>query len=674
MKRAGENPFDLTKASDYTDVQIRDFWVNIIDETNGLVGVLKPTLLTPMFLLGGKGSGKTHLMRYCSTSVQSLRFGGDLGRAACQEGFLGIYSQADGLNVYRFAGKGQSEEVWSTVFAYAFELWLASNFLRAISPAIDPKLSSDSSWNHEFVRLVGQIFHIPLDASSSFTQIQELLNRTQRSIDLTVNNCAITRSLDEITIGFNPGELIFGLPKIMQEICSSLKDTVFVYLIDEVENLTVGQQRFLNTLVRYRKGNATIKIGARLYGIKTHETLGSGEPIKRDAEFVSVELDALLRENEERYRELAKALILRRVKEFHDQTELTVSMLDGCFEEVQTDNYYASTTLALVESRQKNGLERPHLKRLREALQKTTRFSDSATKNLLEVLAFPDNPLLEKVNLLAFYKRLVTDQPLQAIADGIAREAKTLQDKSGGGSKYYDLYSHFASDLLAQLFRDYGRKPNYVGLSTLIHLSQGVPRNLLSLLKHIYRRSAFNGENPFAGGTVSAEAQSQGVADAAEWFWEDAQPDEFGPQVRSAVENLATLFRQIRYSDSPSECDVCCFIVEVDQLTSGARNILDMAENWSFLLRISGMSGAKNDFRIGTKFQLNPMLAARWGLSQHRRGAVELNGGLGDAIFAEDSREMAQKQINRRTERMYLESLLSAALGSTCVDQGNLFR
>ncbi|WP_432444842.1 ORC-CDC6 family AAA ATPase, partial [Staphylococcus aureus] len=85
--------------------------------------------------------------------------------------------------------------------------------------------------------------------------------------------------------------------------------------------------------------------------------------------------------------------------------------------------------------------------------------------------------------------------------------------------------------------------------------------NLLSLLKHIYRRSSFAGENPFVHGPISVSAQVQGIQDAAEWFWEDAQPDAHGTLVRNAVEHLATLLRSVRYSESPSECDLCCFSV-----------------------------------------------------------------------------------------------------------------
>src|SRR5690606_9881734 len=117
------NPFDLTKASDYSDEQVKEYWVDVGDAQKSLVTFIKPTSLVPMFLLGGKGSGKTHLMRYCSSAVQEPRHS-NLRTAIAQEKYVGVYSIADGLNVHRFSGKGQTDETWQSIFAYSFELWL----------------------------------------------------------------------------------------------------------------------------------------------------------------------------------------------------------------------------------------------------------------------------------------------------------------------------------------------------------------------------------------------------------------------------------------------------------------------------------------------------------------------------------------------------------------------
>ena len=65
-----KNPFNVTKASEYSDEQINNYWVSI-----GGDNVLDPHDYTPKYILGGKGCGKTHLLRYYSYPLQKLRNG-----------------------------------------------------------------------------------------------------------------------------------------------------------------------------------------------------------------------------------------------------------------------------------------------------------------------------------------------------------------------------------------------------------------------------------------------------------------------------------------------------------------------------------------------------------------------------------------------------------------------
>jgi len=654
-----ENPFNLTKASDYSDLQVKEFWVDMVNGGNGLVELLKPKSLLPMFLLGGKGSGKTHLLRYCSSAVQGLLHE-ELRAAISKEQYIAAYTSADGLNVHRFAGKGQSDDIWEGIFAFSFELWLVGSLLGALRPAIvDEELKSEA-WNDAFVAQVFKLLHVvPEQKIAGFDDLVEYLNGLRRNVDLIVNNSAISRSLAGIQITFNPGDLVFGIPKIIAELCTFAENAIFVYLIDEVENLTEQQQRFLNTLVRYRKGNTTLRIGARLYGIKTAATLGSGEPIKRDAEFETIVLDAELRDHPDQYEKLAVNLILKRLEPYFPTQMLTEASLAEKFEEPVTTNYYQNLAHELVKARDASGKDRPHLKQLKNHASRVIGDAGVADQ-LVEALKYDPNPVLEKTNILAFYKRLNKGCDPLALANEVRGEANAfLEHGVSSAQRYYELYSHFSSDLFAQLCRDYGKKPMYAGFKTLIRISQGVPRNLLSLLKHIYRRSVFMGESPFCNGLISVSAQMQGVQDAAEWFWEDAQPDSHGTVVRNAVEHIGTLMRSVRYSDSPSECDLCSFRVNVGTLSESARQALKMAENWSFIVRVSGNSGAKNDDVVLAKYQVNPMLAARWGLSESRRGAIELKGELAEAMFVEQDESKVTALINDRVDAMNLPKILA---------------
>jgi len=50
-------------------------------------------------------------------------------------------------------------------------------------------------------------------------------------------------------------------------------------------------------------------------------------------------------------------------------------------------------------------------------------------------------------------------------------------------------------------------------------MSEGLPRALITILKHVYDWSIYTQERPFKGGQISIRrAQQRGVIEAAEWF------------------------------------------------------------------------------------------------------------------------------------------------------------
>jgi len=657
--RLDENPFDLVKASDFSAAEILDYWVDISNNDGGLVELLQPKLRTPMLIVGGKGSGKTHLMRYCSAPVQAARAGGSLAAAVANEGYFGIYVPAEGLNSHKFAGKGQSSELWLAIFNMYFELWLATSLLTAVKESLiglEPVQYDEAS----FVAGVADAFDV--DVSKEFDAIDTLiafLTTLRKRIDYAANNVAITGQMERIEIPFSPGRLVFGLPNLLAKTCSAFSNTIFIYLIDEAENFTSDQQQFLNTLIRYRVGNATFRIGARLYGVRTFQTLGSGEPIKLGSEFIQLELDGFLRNHESEYLSFASKLVLRRLQQAGSVIAAGENAkLGDFFEEVDKTNNYQKPLLKILDARDKGGKERPYFKKLKRQLGEHFDQPAEWSDQILNLLKLADHPLLEKLNIFLLYREWSESA---AATLGAAKQINEMAVAylSGGSqksSKYADVLAHFASDLVAQLYRECGLNVPYCGLDEIIHLSQGIPRNLLGIMKQIYRRSLFNGEKPFAGGKISAESQSLGVLDSAAWFWEDAQPDTFGVEARESVESLAVLFRTIRYSDKPAECDLCTFAVDEEKLTRSARDVLQAAENWSYLIKVPLGHKGKTQRVLESKYQLGPMLAPRWGLSIHRRGTLALQPDLANALLDHSRKDDMRALFLKRVSGMFVNS------------------
>ena len=73
MQRAIEgNPLAITKAVDFTDSQINTMWVDWPAE-GGFAELMNVRSPMPRIVSGGKGTGRTHMMRHFSAPVQAIR-------------------------------------------------------------------------------------------------------------------------------------------------------------------------------------------------------------------------------------------------------------------------------------------------------------------------------------------------------------------------------------------------------------------------------------------------------------------------------------------------------------------------------------------------------------------------------------------------------------------------
>ena len=70
------NPFSNIKATHLSKKEIVDLWVDINnneEEKANFEKIIEPSNPRPIFILGGKGSGKTHILRYFSYESQKIR-------------------------------------------------------------------------------------------------------------------------------------------------------------------------------------------------------------------------------------------------------------------------------------------------------------------------------------------------------------------------------------------------------------------------------------------------------------------------------------------------------------------------------------------------------------------------------------------------------------------------
>jgi hypothetical protein len=626
------NPFEVTKAVDFTDAQIEATWVDW--PGGGFAHLADPRSPMPRFLVGGKGGGRTHLLRYFSYPLQRLRYKSHLMEGIRRDGYVGIYFRCGGLNSSRFANKGQEPEAWAAIFSYYTEVWLGRLTVDLISDLLaEASINARGAEVEAFVNAVIDLFDVtvalPPEKGDPLGALLKYLHSVQRQLDIAVNNAALTHNL-EVEIGASPGRLVFGVPGAAVRHLSSLSGVVFAYLLDEYENLTIDQQRYVNTLIREKQLPATFLVGSRLYGLRTHETLSAGEENRQGSEYDLVVLEDTYRSGAKGYGKFCENIVQRRIQDARHGGQQAVE-LKACFEEP------IGTTLEERASRHLQeelppGAPRPWLERLQKQLQS---FGSSAqVLDLFLQVQFPESPLHEKFAILLLYRDWADGEDLSKAALRNRKDVERLLAGDKSLTKISTAYGHQRRDLYAQLLKELGLPQEYHGFDHFVRMSGFLPRNLIVVLKQVTRWSLFLGEQPFGGQRISLKAQREGVREASAWFLGEAKSlGKIGDDTQRAVRRLGGLFGDMRFSDKPVEVGCSTLTTDRQGLTRSAAEVLDEAVKHSLILEIPNGRRERNTGSLQHKYQLNPMLAPLFGLSLARRGQASLSAAELNAIF-----------------------------------------
>ena len=655
-----ENPFEITKAADFTDSEISKMWVDW-PGPGGFAQFVHLTSPMARIVLGGKGTGRTHLMRHYSAPVQSIRGGDNSLSRVIDDGVLGIYVLCSGLNARRFRGRGIDDDVWQSVFAQFVDLWLAQAALEAFAIVAKLELPSREVQASITAEVRNSLEEVNQAAGNSLADLANDLYQLQRTIDYAVNNAGLQPGKPTtLKISSNSGSLVFGVPLALRKHYQPLRDITFVYLIDEFENFDKPQQQYIQSLIRERRVGTSFMIGVRTYGLRTLETLSGGEENKRGSEFEEIRLDRQYAVQEkDRYAQFCTEVVAKRLVERNHISKLPFAPTTqdiSAFFEAPDSHSEERLILERYSSR-----ERPYFARLRSQLASvsTDLEGDSLTsrniESIIDAVRVPSRPLLEKVNVLLIYRAWAGGKNLVALAEEI-RDSCQLPDASGivpANSGQREVLDHFVTDLKAQLCQDLRQHPTYAGFEDFIDMSEGLPRNLLVILKSIYKWAVFRNEQPFLDGKMSLQSQSIGVLEAARWFLEDATPlGEEGKYVAAAIHRLGEMFRRLRFSDKPVESSLASFSADLTSCTQRAREIVELAEKWSLLTEVDRGQRDRNTKLVEAKFHFNRLLSPLYDLPIARRGALKLSAKEMNAIFDPAHVEQFNAVLNQRLRRM----------------------
>ncbi len=628
-----ENPFDITKAVHYTNQQLLDYWVDLPGDS-GFEDMINPKSQMPMMIVGGKGSGKTHVLKYYSFSLQKLKYlqhkTKTVSEQITEKGYLGLYMRAGNLNAKKFKGKVHSEEAWQAIFEYHLDLFISQISLKIFVDLLkeEPNLLMDQSSICN--KIISEFDKWPKDKTP--TTLQELLicfELFQKQIDYKVNNSSLLgKPIEGLDILVTDAKLILGIPKILKDEFAFLKNVQFTYLIDEFENFTDTQQKFINTLIREIEAPVSIKIGTRPYGIKTLETYSGGETIRKGAEYEEIDIDNIFRNRPLDYSIFIKQICLKRVSEsgfsIKSNEELRDSLEIFDYENLQKK----LSTLKRIGHRAK--------------LESKIPIKDSnKIENIFNNLNYDKNFLYEKASYLIFYRSWKKNKSgfdfvkeSELISQSLVNYLEGKELKKNNHRKVLEKFKY---DFIDQLSVENNFPAVYWGLDNFIKMSAGIPRLVLQIMKYTFSWANYNEEQPFSSSSkISIDSQKEGLIQASEWFIKDAQiPGKFGVTVNQSINRIGQYLQTLRYSNTPPECSISSFRIDKTILSPQNQKTLKFLTEYSYLIKTSDRQD-KNLERNDNTYQIIGILASIWGLSLSQRGIPNLSIDLAMRIFDDD--------------------------------------
>ena len=629
------NPFDAIKAVNLTDDQIFDMYV----EPKRITRMASPISPTPLFLTGGKGSGRTHLLRYWSYPVQLHGYDNDHRKTLEETGYLGIYVLLGGINASRLVSTRVSDALSSTLFGAHLDLAVTASLCRVLQTLEDGGLLSPNETD-EFVDRVLTVLDSTVGNRASIEYLLDELGRIRQLLDRDVNVSMDEGRAPRVLVTFQPGDLFLRLPSLVSASFKALNGVRISYLLDEFENVAVPHQRHIHSLIREKPPESSLVIGSRTYGIRTYETLSAGERNVEGSEFIEVQLDFQMRLGGEKvFYDFCSDIASKRFWAAGMRIDDTAS----CFE---TGEYEEVEFLAGLSGDRRS----PAMRRLMVRLSHTSELEKKHVSRIETLLTDRNDRLMEKIALLAFYKDSARWRPSVKVAKRIATQVG--EHRSGRVNRISRMMGHFRSDLIAQLYRENRRRQEWAGFRLLVRLSDGNPRNFMNLMRLVFKWAEFMNCSSPELAAIPASVQNQSIREASDWFYRDGEV--VGPhstQVRIAIDRLGELFEKLRYADKIVESSLCSIAFNISLVDEETAGVIRQAEAWSLLVQ-RPYRRDRNRSRQRYVLQINRMLAPRWDLPLGRRGVLELNPAEVVAIFSRREPDSFDRLLRSRVDRL----------------------
>lgn len=653
-------PFDVVRAEDFGR-DLYEFYQPLETLIRRVSGV-DITGSRPVFLIGGRGTGKTMVLKFLSFEMQLKDFmrktlsqhkslklvsAQEIYRFLEEKTFVGIYLR------FRTTEYDSMKEELAQLFKPYLSIKLAEqlfNFLKILKSSGMIPYSLEERISSNFI---AQIREPEPKAKRSFDGVLKLIKKDLLPLFETIlmkrPYCTIDEISKKYTIPLVLSErVIFGLSDFVFAEVDFLRGKNLFILLDELEYLNDYQKRCIGGLVKDSDETAVIfKIGSR-YMPKELPVGESNEVLQEPHDFRVIHITDALN---------AAYRLRTHAGKRTDYFSLIANILN---KRLEKSNYFKSRGITSVEQLFPDlSIEEEAISLVRERTKHWDSFknflrrskSEEEIRRVLDYLKYPDNPIIEKLNMLLVY-RGYPPKEIKKMLDGYLLHRNR---------RYAHLYRKNALNLLFQLYSDYRVEKKYVGITVFGYLSSGIIRNAIEICNQALNTAYNFGYEPDIEKPVENHHQDAGAKYHAQLQYDDILriPHNIGGEVQDLINQLGTIFRDLHLNRYLVEPEPTHFETTYSELTGRAKEVFDVASRYSYLQKKRSMQPKSSDETKKDDYLINRVFAPLFKISYRVRGRTRIKASQIQSLIVgnEEEKKQTRREVIRENSRKHKPTL-----------------
>lgn len=579
------------------------------------------TARKPRIIVGGRGCGKTMLLRYLSHTSTFSRYRESVPPTALNH--IGLYWRADTQFCNAMVKRGIPEDTWRAAFNHLAALTLGVELLDSLNSISNSKLTIISNADVKGIDF-SDLRYFDNSIPTSFDDLYKALKGRLCGLQTWITDVRKAKEPH-----FLPGrEVVLSLIEIIKKNVHAFNNAIYYVYLDEYENLTAEQQRIINTWLKHSEAPLIFNIAMkRNTSFEDRRTLGD-ESLADIHDYRQHDIEEYLSED---FRTFAAEIILLHLL-LVGYTDVPVdenTLRNPSDIQKRRDKLYGEKVLSAAQSilpdvsqEDLAGLvfrDKALSAKLRDRISHalTARHSKVAATLLFQP-QYPEASIV--VPALLHRNRLKPEDVAVEVKYLLAGEPNKFTGDTGW------IHNNFIGCLL-QLYAPYDRAcPFYAGFNTFCKLSKGNIRHFLELChKSIYKSVDNWGNVKFP---VKPVEQAEAARNASAAFLGEIRSfGRRGNQLRTFVLRLGSLFGLAHRRPSQSESEQTHFSIRngTEQLSEEDYNFLAEAVKWSVLYEHIDTKKKAEYKPQAVEYILNPIYAPYFHISYRKKRKLELS-------------------------------------------------